>query len=43
MNRECENNQVSRLPIQMAGIAHAGMANGIRLSIFTHMVIPIAK
>ncbi|WP_255570315.1 hypothetical protein [Cohnella sp. CFH 77786] len=43
MNRECENNQLSREPIQAAGIVHAGMADGRSLSIFTHTVIPIAK
>jgi len=43
MNRECENNQVSRLPIQMAGIVHAAMGNGISLSVLPHTVIPIAK
>jgi hypothetical protein len=43
MNRDCENNQMSRLPIQMAGVAYARMANGIRLSIYAHMVIPIVK
>jgi hypothetical protein len=43
MNRECENNQVSRLPIQMAGIAHVREGNGTRLPFLAHMVIPIAK
>jgi hypothetical protein len=43
MNRDCENNQVSRLPIQMAGIIHARRGNGTRLPFLAHMVILIAK
>jgi hypothetical protein len=43
MNRDCENNQVSRLPIQMAGIVHAQRGTGTRLPFLAHMAIPIAK
>ncbi|WP_255654830.1 hypothetical protein [Cohnella sp. REN36] len=43
MNRESVNNRLSQLPIQMAGIINARMADGISLSIFEHTVIPIAK
>ncbi|WP_277424209.1 hypothetical protein [Cohnella candidum] len=43
MNRECENNQLSREPIQAAGIVHEWTVDGRSLSIFAHTVIPIAK
>lgn len=36
MNRELLNNQVSRLPIAMAGIVHGYIVDGIRLSSYTH-------
>ncbi|WP_199731732.1 hypothetical protein [Cohnella endophytica] len=34
MNRECVNNQVSRLPIAMAGIVHGLFVDGRGLSIY---------
>lgn len=43
MNRECVNNQVSRLPIAMAGIVHGYKQDGRSLSIFNHTISQLAK
>jgi len=43
MNRECVNDQVSRLPIAIAGIVHGYRQDGRSLSIFNHTISPLAK
>ncbi|WP_167747153.1 hypothetical protein [Cohnella luojiensis] len=43
MNRELVNNQVSRLPIAMAGIVHGVRVDGISLSACNHTISQLAK
>ena len=43
MNRECVNNQVSRLPIAMAGIVHGYKHDGRSLSIINHTKSQLSK
>lgn len=38
MNREFVNNQVSRLPLAMAGIVHGLARDGSSLSVFDHTI-----
>jgi len=43
MNREFVNNQVSRLPIAMAGIVHGVREDGRGLSIYAHTISQLAR
>jgi len=43
MNREFVNNQVSRLPIAMAGIVHGFYVDGRSPSIFNHTISRLAR
>jgi len=43
MNREFVNDQVSRLPLAMAGIVHGYELDGRGLSIFSHTISQLAK
>lgn len=43
MNRELVNNQVSRLPIAMAGIVHGLRKDGRSLSIANHTISQLEK
>lgn len=43
MNREFVNNQVSRLPIAMAGIVHGFAQDGRSLSVKDHTISRLAK
>jgi hypothetical protein len=43
MNREFVNNQVSRLPIAMAGIVHGLRNDGRSLSITNHTISQLEK
>ncbi|MCD9022152.1 hypothetical protein [Cohnella silvisoli] len=43
MNRELVNNQVSRLPIAMAGIVHGFVNGGRSLSIYAHRLYPFTR
>lgn len=43
MNRELVNEQVSRLPIAMAGIVHGFALDGRSLSTFNHTISQFAK
>jgi len=43
MNREFVNNQVSRLPLAMAGIVHGLREDGRSLSINDHTISQLAK
>lgn len=43
MNRECVNDVISRLPIDMAGIVHENVVDATRLSIFSYTNSPLAK
>ncbi|GIO16225.1 hypothetical protein J19TS2_57800 [Cohnella xylanilytica] len=43
MNREFVNNQVSRLPLAMAGIVHGVDVDGRSLSIFNHTISRLAR
>ena len=43
MNREFVNNQVSRLPLAMAGIVHGVGEDGRGLSIFGHTISQLSR
>ncbi|WP_372631392.1 hypothetical protein [Cohnella sp.] len=43
MNREFVNNQVSRLPIAMAGIVHGVREDGRSLSNYDHTIAQLAR
>ncbi|WP_372663548.1 hypothetical protein [Cohnella sp.] len=43
MNRELLNSQISRLPIEMAGIVHGVVNGGKGLSIYSHTASQLTK